>query len=129
MKNSLLIRILMIFIFAAVVAIDYALGTGGVAGVTLAMAGGGSTVRNSQVADGAGWDNKYGIALAYAALLENVEETVADGNTKITGWYNSATTFQTNKAEYDGFPIGSVIYDIVAGTIEFHQTATTWIQL
>jgi hypothetical protein len=112
-------------LFAVVFAIDLAAGSGG--GLTLAMAGGGSIYRNAQVADGAGWDRKWSITSNYAALLENVVEFVSDDKNKILAWYNSSTVFSTNKAQYDGFPVGSIIHDIQAKTTYMHQTATTWV--
>lgn len=123
------ILILFAFIFIAVCfAIDSVLG-GAATGTSLAMAGGGSQFRNAQVADGAGWDRKYSIANAFAALLENVYEVVSDEETKIKGWYDSSTTFATNKANYDGFPIGSKIIDIQAKKEYLHDTPTTWLSV
>lgn len=118
--------LIVLFLFAVVLAIDSVLG-GAATGTSLAMSGGGSKYRNAQVADGAGWDRKYDIAVAYAALLENVTEFVSDNKSKIIGWYDSSTSFNTNKAYYDGFPVGSQITDIQAKTFYLHQTATTWV--
>ncbi len=125
-KRDLIFMLITVFIIAVVLAIDSVLG-GAATGTSLAMAGGGSKFRNAQVADGAGWDTKYSIPAAYAALLENVVELVSDDDTKIKGWYNSSTVFSTNKAQYDGFPVGSEITDIQAKTFYMHQTATTWV--
>lgn len=116
----------MLFVVAVVFAIDSVLGSAG-AGVSLAMAAGGSIVRNGQVIDGAGWDRRFSVSATYAALLENVMIIESDDNTKVTGWYNSSTAFTTNAAQYDGFPVGSIITDIVAKTQYMHQTATTWV--
>ena len=125
-KRDWIFILIAFFVLAVVFAIDSVLG-GAATGTGLAMAGGGSKFRNSQVADGAGWDRKYTISLAFAALLQNVMEDNADGNTMIRGNYNSTTVFSTNKAEYNGFPVGTQITDIQAKTLYLHQTATTWV--
>ena len=116
--------LLIVFVVAVCLAIDATLG--GVSGITFAMAGGGSQFRNAQVADGAGWDRKYNITNTYAALLENVTELVSDDKTKIIAWYNSSTAFSSNAAQYNSFPVGSIVFDIQGDALYMHDSATTW---
>ena len=113
-----------LFVLGIVFVIDSLLG-GVASGIGIASAGG-AVYRNSQVIDGASWERLFGVSLAYAAKLENATVMEADNNEKVLVWYNSVDTFATDKANYNGLPVGSKVVDIIAGKEYLHQTAITW---
>lgn len=68
---------------------------------------------NAQVVDGEAWNQKYSVAAATAALLQNVLIVGADGNEKVIADYNSSTAFTSSaKAACINFPIGSQVFDL-----------------
>jgi len=124
LKRIPLVNLLLIILSICVLAIDQVAGATAT-GISFAMAAGGSVVRNSQVVDGAGWDRLYGIAAAYAALIDNLM-IINGASDKVIAWYNSSTAFSSNAAQYNNFPIGSLVIDILGDAIYMHDAATTW---
>jgi hypothetical protein len=79
---------------------------------------GSARYNNSQIYDGVGWNQKYDVAAATAALFLNVLVVTGDKSEKVIGWYDSATAFSSSaKAACISFPKGSIVYDIQAKVI------------
>lgn len=124
LKSFPLINLLFILAIGIAFVVDSVLGT--LTTGALAMAAGGSVTRNDQVVDGAGWDRKFGIAAAYAALMrQRVWISGEDGDFFI-GVYNSSTAFSSNASNYDTLPTGSLVIDLQADKLYMHDSATTW---
>lgn len=81
----------------------------------------GKKIRNSQILDGRSFMDEFGIALAAAQKLDNVLIVSGAGEDKVIAWYNSSDAI--TEADYNGFPAGSIIYDMQATTIKMKTGA------
>jgi len=125
LKSFPLINLLFILIAGVLFLVDQALGAAA-SGISFAMAAGGSLERNDQVVDGAGWDRKFGIAAAYAALMRQRVWISGEDGDWFLGVYNSSTAFSSNASNYNSLPLGSMVVDLQADKLYMHDAATTW---
>jgi hypothetical protein len=71
------------------------------------------------------WKEKFEIAVAAADKLICVEVLNADQNNIVKAVYSSAVAITT--ADYNAFPVGSLITDLQAKKFLIHDTLTTWV--
>jgi hypothetical protein len=85
---------------------------------------------NAAVGEGASWQDRFNVAAATAALMQNVLTLGADGNVKVIAWYDSSTAFSsTAAAACINFPRGSIVYDIQGEKVYMKTAAagtSTW---
>lgn len=87
----------------------------------------GKKLRNSQIIDGVSFMDAYNIALNDANNLSNALLVSGNADYKQTVVYANYTgTGAIALANYNGFPVGSVIFDFQAFKIHLKTGATTW---
>lgn len=80
--------------------------------------------QNSLIMAGRSYMDSYNISQEAATKLGNVLPITGDQTEQVLAWYEA--TEAINLADYNGFPIGSVIFDMQAHMIHEKLTATTW---
>lgn len=92
----------------------------------------GQRYNNAQIYDGEAWNQKFSIADAAAAKMKLVLVTKGsdpDGTEQITctGYYDGGSgAAAITLADYNNFPVGSVIEDFNAFKTHYKTGATTW---